>query len=488
MSENLRKDFANLEEAFALLPQPVQEHSIRVGEYMRVLFLQACVADIYEDDEKAFIVLDEEHCELAPLIGRYHDIGKALVPAEYHRLEADFSPEEIALYHKHAADSARMVYALGVRDQQIDEEEWTMAREALASHHERWNGAGYPAKLSGKNIHILGRILAVANALDHFAAEKRSEQPMEYAIEQIHARSRTMYDPKVVELLKPAKSKLKRIFNSYLSQSRAIPTTETFIRRSSTRPFALWYRPIAQRKDEQTEAYEAVIRFRDKKEWQEYDAVSHLIRREKMENELGIYMMIEACDTINRLDTCRIPAEYVALELPTGWLNRRGAYHDVAQVLAETDVDAKRLCIVVAERTWSVQTKTMIENLRKLSGLECRTMISGVSLDDFNEQTMIDIGISDYRLTTPMVEEADGQALAERLAKLTEAGIVLHADGIEKQRYQPLLNKLGVQCTAGILSGAFVSENEMVERGLAEPISAGLIAAEPAAEELPASE
>lgn len=470
MSETLRRDFASLEEAFAALPQSVQEHSIRVSDYMRVLFLQACVADIYDDDEKAFAVLDEEYCELAVLIGRYHDLGKVLVPAEYHRLEENFSPEEVALYQKHAGDSAKLIDVIGSRTKQFGKKEAALVREALASHHERWNGAGFPGKQNGKSIPILARILAVANALDHFAAEKRSEQPLEYAIEQMSARSRTMYDPKVVELLRPARGKLKRVFGSYLSQSRAIPETETFIRRSSTRPFALWYRPIALRKEEQTTAYEAAIRFRNKKAWQEYSEVSHMLRREKMENELGIYMMIEACDTINRLDTCQIPAEYIALELPAGWLNRRGAYRDVSQLLVETGVDAKRLCIMVAERTWATQTKTMLENLKKLSGLECRTMVSGIGLDAMDADTLIQLGVSDYRLTLPMVEGAEAEALAEPLAKLSEAGVMLHADSIEKQRYQPLLNKLGVTYTAGIISGAFVSENELVERGLAEPV------------------
>lgn len=468
MSVNLRRDFANLEEAFASLPQSVQEHSIRVSEYMRVLFLQACVADIYEDDEKSYSILDEERCELAAQIGRYHDIGKALVPAEYHRLLEDFSQEEVALYQKHAADSARLAETLGASAKQFGAGELKLMKEALAAHHERWDGAGFPAKQNGKRIHMLARILAVANALDHFASEKYSEQPLDYAIEQISARSRTMYDPKVAELLKPARGKLKRVFGSYISQSRAIPVTETFIRRSSTRPFALWYRPIARRKGEQTQAYEAVIRFRDKKEWQEYEAVGHLIRREKMEKDLGIYMMIEACDTINRLDTCQIPAEYIALELPAGWLNRRGAYRDVSQILVETGVDPKRLCIMVAERTWAVQTKTLQENLKKLSGLGCRTMLSGVALEAMDEDTIISLGVSDYRLTVPMVEEADTQILADRLAKLTAANVALHADGIEKQRYQPVLNKMGVQYTSGILSGGFVSENELVERELAE--------------------
>lgn len=468
MSDNLRRDFASLEEAFAALPQSVQEHSIRVGEYMRVLFLQACAADIYMDDEKTFSILDEAYCDLMPVIGHCHDLGKTLVPAEYHRMETDFDPEEIALYQKHATDSARLVNAILSRTKQYPAREAGFLQQALAAHHERWDGAGFPVKLNGKRIHILARILAVANDLDHFAAEKYSEHPLEYAIEQISARSRTMYDPKVVELLKPSLSKLKRVFVSYINQTRAIPVTETFIRRSATRPFGLWYRPIARRKGETTAAYEAVIRFREKKEWQEYETVAHLIRREKMENELGIYMMLEACDTVKRLDTCRIPADYVALELPTGWLNRRGAHRDAAQVLTDTGVEAGRLCIIAGERTWSVQTKTMQENLKKLSQLGCRIMISGIPFEAFSAEDALAVGVTDFRLTAPMLEGEGTDALAEETAKLAQAGIHLHVEGIEKQRYQPLLNKMGVRFTAGILSGDFMMENELVEKELSE--------------------
>ena len=421
MSENLRRDFASLEEAFAALPQSVQEHSIRVGEYMRVLFLQACVADIYMEDEKIPDILDEEFCDFMPVIGRYHDLGKTLVPAEYHRMAEDFEPEETALYQKHATDSARLVNVILGRTKQYSAKEAAFLQQALVSHHERWDGAGFPAKLNGKRIHILARILSVANALDHFAAEKYSEQPLDYAIEQICARSRAMYDPKVVELLKHARGKLKKVFTSYIGQTHAIPTTETFIRRSSTRPFALWYRPIAERKGEETVAYEAVIRFREKKEWQEYDAVAHLLRREKMENELGIYMMLEACDTLNRLDTCGIPAEYIALELPTGWLNRRGAYHDAAQVFADTEVDPKRLCIIAGQRTWSTQTKTMLENMRKLHQLGCRTMIAGIPFEMFPAEAAVELGLSDYRLTASMLEGEGAETLPDHVVKLAAA-------------------------------------------------------------------
>ena len=131
-------------------------------------------------------------------------------------------------------------------------------------------------------------------------------------------------------------------------------------------------------------------------------------------------------------------------------------------------MDARRLCIVAGERTWGVQTKTLVENLRKLSGLECRTMLSGIPFEGIDADTAISIGVSDFRLTVSMLEGENAQNLPENMAKLAAAGVDLHVDGIEKQRYQPLLNKMGVQYTAGILSGGFVPENELVERELAE--------------------
>ncbi len=464
MAEELKREFANIEDAFNSLPVKQQEHGKRVGEYLKVMFLQACSQELYAYNAKAVVRFKDEYSNLMMLIGRYHDLGKVLVPEEYHTYNAVFSPEETALFKKHASDSAKLVRQLLEKENRYRALELNFVEEALAGHHEQWDGQGFPANTKGENISVLARLVTVADALDHISVEKRSEQPLEFAIEQIKAGAGTLYDPNIVDMIPSVKGKIKRVFNSHIAQTRAIPTTETFIKRRANRPFELWYRPITGFRKDSPEAFEAFIRFRNKKEWMDYPDVEALIRREKLGPDMGTYMLLEACDTINRLDACGIQNEYMTLELPYGWLNRRGAWKDVQQVIADTQVAANRLCIDLGERTIRGRTQTMVENVKKLREIGCGVLLSKLETDVINKKKVDELCPTMLRITT---ENLDNENNFETLKAISDAGVMLMAQDIVKKKYQPVMSKLKVRYTAGNFIGEAMRENDLVEHELA---------------------
>ena len=467
MSEELKREFANIEEAFSALPAKQQEHGIRVGEYMKVLFLQACSVELYVLNSKAAVRFKPEYSDLMYVIGKYHDIGKALVPEEYHTFRPVFSPEEKALYRKHAVTSAELAKELLGKAKAFRAIELNFLEEAIVAHHENWDGTGFPEGDSREVVSVLARMLKIADALDHISVEKHSEQPLEYAIEQITAGAGTLYDPLMVDMLPGVKGKLKRVFNTYIAQTKAIPATENFIKRNGNRPFELWYRPIMDRKKDTPVAYEATMRFRNKKEWQGYKELDEVIRREKLGPELGTYMLLEACDTVNRLDACEIKCEFIALELPTGWLNKKSVWKEVRSVFEDTKVSPNRICIDLGERTMGGRTLTMIDNVKKLAELGCWIMVTEYGSEVMTLAEAKDLAVSAVRINTECLECELADNNKENLKVLVENGLMLVADNVEKKRLMTVLNKAKVKLATGPLSGDYLQEDDLVARALA---------------------
>jgi len=76
-----------------------------------------------------------------------------------------------------------------------------LARQVIASHHERWDGSGYPRGLSGAEIPLGARIFAVADAFDAMTNDQpyRDALPVEYALAEIAAKAGSDFDPRLAE-------------------------------------------------------------------------------------------------------------------------------------------------------------------------------------------------------------------------------------------------------------------------------------------------
>lgn len=124
------------------------------------------------------------------LAGLLHDLGKLTLPDEILDKPSRLSDSEMSIVRKHpqgAADVLRPILQAG------------HIVEAVASHHERWDGNGYPARLSGTEIPFGGRILGVADAFDAMTSARPYRPPLTIAeaLNEIQANSGTQFDPHV---------------------------------------------------------------------------------------------------------------------------------------------------------------------------------------------------------------------------------------------------------------------------------------------------
>ena len=103
--------------------------------------------------------LDPDECRLMGLAATMHDVGKIAVPDSILLKPGPLTPEERQEMERHAERGRRI---LGGSASPV----MRLAAEIAASHHERWDGSGYPYGLKGEAIPLAGRIVAVADVFD----------------------------------------------------------------------------------------------------------------------------------------------------------------------------------------------------------------------------------------------------------------------------------------------------------------------------------
>jgi len=135
--------------------------------------------------------------ELIWTIGRaapLHDVGKVAIPDSILLKPGKLTDEEFEVMKSHTTIGGRI---LADSDFVVVQ----MGMEIALTHHERWDGSGYPSHLSGEEIPIAGRILAVADAFDAMSHSRPYKEalPVPDAVAAIRGGSGSQFDPEVVE-------------------------------------------------------------------------------------------------------------------------------------------------------------------------------------------------------------------------------------------------------------------------------------------------
>lgn len=173
------------------------------------LFRLSLAADLKDDDTGVHIIrigfLSEA---LALLLGQskasarmlrkaapMHDIGKIGIPDYVLKKPGSFLPDERTIMNEHAAMGAEILGRSRIPLFQ-------MAAELALSHHERWDGAGYPSQLAGEAIPLSGRIVSVVDFFDALTMDRcyRSAFSYDKALSMLAEQRGLAFDPAIVDV------------------------------------------------------------------------------------------------------------------------------------------------------------------------------------------------------------------------------------------------------------------------------------------------
>lgn len=140
--------------------------------------------------------LDKEACDILQLAAAMHDIGKIAIPSELLEKPGPLTDDEWQTIQEHCHHG----YSLLNRTKRPL---LKLAAIIAHQHHERWDGSGYPQGLSGEDIHIYGRIVAVTDVFDALGNKRayREAWPLEQIVDYFKQQRGRHFDPKLTDIL-----------------------------------------------------------------------------------------------------------------------------------------------------------------------------------------------------------------------------------------------------------------------------------------------
>jgi putative nucleotidyltransferase with HDIG domain len=167
-------------ETLALRDRMTARHSAAVARYARAMAIA--------------MRLPAAEQELAHTAGLLHDIGKFAFPDSILLADRRLTEAQWEVVRRHPEDGARVVRRI---------EGYGPVADIVLSHHERWDGSGYPRRLAGDAIPLTARLIAAADAYDVLTARDSYRHPVsaDAAVAELRRGAGSQFDPQVVEAL-----------------------------------------------------------------------------------------------------------------------------------------------------------------------------------------------------------------------------------------------------------------------------------------------
>ena len=169
-------------------------HVVRMSHYSRLL--------------AAASGWNEDACDVLMNAAPMHDIGKISTPESILKKPGSLDPEEMDVMRRHCESGAQII-----GEAQSDTPLFKMARDIALSHHEKWDGSGYPNRFAGETIPIAARIVAIADVFDALTSKRpyKSAWPLEKAFGFLEANAGTHFAPDLIGIFMKQESEITDI-------------------------------------------------------------------------------------------------------------------------------------------------------------------------------------------------------------------------------------------------------------------------------------
>ena len=181
-------------------------HVERTAAYIKILVDEMKARKIYADEIK------EIDMDLFVSSARLHDVGKISVSDLILNKQGKLTDEEYAVMKTHCAEGERIINTI-VSKTDDDVEFLRNAKLFAAYHHERWDGRGYPHELSGTDIPLQGRLMAIVDVYDALMSERPYKKPFtpDEAMNIIVENAGKQFDPLIGEVFSESKAHFEAI-------------------------------------------------------------------------------------------------------------------------------------------------------------------------------------------------------------------------------------------------------------------------------------
>jgi len=169
-------------------------HIERTQKGVRILIEEIKRCGVYSEEADGWnLGLLLRSCQL-------HDVGKISIRDSILRKPGKLAPDEFEEMKQHAVFGEKIIEKIESLTKENDFLKY--AKIFAASHHEKWNGTGYPYGIKGHDIPLLGRIMAIADVYDALVSERPYKKaiPHDESVNIINEGSGTQFDPALVEV------------------------------------------------------------------------------------------------------------------------------------------------------------------------------------------------------------------------------------------------------------------------------------------------
>jgi HD-GYP domain-containing protein (c-di-GMP phosphodiesterase class II) len=185
------------------------EHLERISEY------SSCLATALRCHPAFRGQITSQFVQSIGISSALHDVGKVAIRDEVLLKPGSLTNAEREHIQTHVTVGS---YCLRKIEQRLGSSNFlAMAREIAASHHERWDGKGYPLGLAGENIPLSARIVAIADVYDALSVQRVYKPPYshEQCVEYIRNHAGTQFDPQIVKVFLQIDDQFRDISHAY---------------------------------------------------------------------------------------------------------------------------------------------------------------------------------------------------------------------------------------------------------------------------------
>lgn len=180
----------NQKEMIWMLTELMEATSDETGKHIRRVAEISSLLATYHPS------LNKEDADILFHASPMHDIGKMTIPHDILHKPGRYTEEEFEIMKAHTSNAYNL---LSGSSRKLIKAAAIIAHE----HHEKWNGKGYPRQLSGTNIHIYGRIVALADVFDALTHKRcyKDAWDIEEVTNYIKDHRGTQFDPQLVDIM-----------------------------------------------------------------------------------------------------------------------------------------------------------------------------------------------------------------------------------------------------------------------------------------------